>query len=84
MPTVLRLSGFDIRIYSNDHEGAHVHVVKADGEVKIELGSVEPGQEEAPSLVLVWNMRRKDAARALEMVSEHQAFLLSEWSRIHG
>lgn len=84
MPTVLRFQGFDIRIYSNDHEPAHVHVVKGEGEVKIHLGSTEPGREEAPSLVRVWAMGRKDAAQALELVSARQELLLSEWSRIHG
>jgi len=39
MPTILRKNGFRVVIYFDDHLPAHVHVMNADSEVKIDLGS---------------------------------------------
>ncbi len=38
MATVLRKDGFSVRIYTNDHLPSQVHVFKAGGEAKINLG----------------------------------------------
>lgn len=38
MATIAKTNGFSFRIYPNDHQPPHVHVIKADGEVIIELG----------------------------------------------
>jgi hypothetical protein len=40
MPTVLREDGFELMIYTNDHQPAHVHVHKAGAEAVIELDPV--------------------------------------------
>lgn len=39
MPTLLRVNGFKIFFYANDHEPSHVHVLKGDGWAKIALGT---------------------------------------------
>ncbi|MGA9379654.1 MAG: DUF4160 domain-containing protein [Phormidium sp.] len=80
MVTVLKKDGFSIRIYTNDHLPSHVHVLKAGGEAKINLGSAT----ERPNLVGIWNMSDKDAVKALKLVSNHQAELLEKWREIHG
>jgi len=49
MPTVLRKNGFRVVIYPNDHLPSHVHVLKRDGEVRIDLGD----EETAPKLLSV-------------------------------
>ena len=41
MPTVLRESGFEVRIYTLDHPPPHVHVWKASAVVKIDLTTHE-------------------------------------------
>ncbi|MBY4639463.1 DUF4160 domain-containing protein [Gluconacetobacter entanii] len=38
MPTLLRLNGFRVVIYTADHGPMHVHVISADGEAVIEIG----------------------------------------------
>lgn len=81
MPTVLRLNGFNVRIYTNDHEPAHVHVFKADGEVRIRLGL---GGNRPKLLEVSRRMSVRDAAQAVVMVEEHNDFLLLEWRKIHG
>jgi hypothetical protein len=80
MPTILKQDGFSVRIYPNDHFPSHVHVFKAGGEAKINLGS----ETEHPSLVECWGMSDKDAGKALELVIAHQKELLEKWREIHG
>ncbi|MGK7890775.1 MAG: DUF4160 domain-containing protein [Leptolyngbyaceae cyanobacterium] len=79
MPTVLRQDSFLVRIYTNDHEPAHVHVIKGNGEVKINL----LGTEDTPTIVKVWNMGNKDVARAYALVMQHQSQLIEDWEKIH-
>ena len=82
MPTIIRQGGFRIVIYPNDHVPAHVHVLKGDGGVRIDLGSIEPLL--SPSLMSVTGkISDKDVAKALWLVREHQIELLEKWSEIH-
>jgi hypothetical protein len=79
MATVFNKDGFSVRIYFNDHLPSHVHVFKAEGEAKINLGS----ESERPTFLGVWNMSNKDATKALNLVIEHQTELLEKWREIH-
>ena len=76
MPTILRLEGFEFRIWTNDHEPPHVHVFKGDGQAKIEIESAE--------VVRLWNMRRQDVRRAEAIVNENRLIFLEAWRQIHG
>ena len=80
MPTVLRKDGFDFRIYFDDHIPAHVHAFKGDGEVKISLG--DPLAQ--PTVLVAYNMSRKETKQALAIVLEHQTELLKCWVEMHG
>jgi hypothetical protein len=81
MPTVLREKGFRVVIYPNDHLPSHVHVLKADGEVQIELGD----KETSPKLLSVsGKINDKDIAKAFYLVKAHQFELLAKWRKIHG
>ncbi len=80
MPTILKKNGFSVRIYPNDHEPAHVHVFKADGEARIKIKN-EDGE---PEWISVCKMSDKDACKALEIVKEHQSELLEQWWKYHG
>ncbi|MCY7272298.1 MAG: DUF4160 domain-containing protein [Phormidesmis sp. CAN_BIN44] len=80
MPTLLRQDGFDIRVYFDDHDPPHVHVFKAGGQAKIELGRLDV----LPSLILVQGMSVKDAKAAISIVTEHQTYLLEKWEEYHG
>lgn len=82
MPTIIRQNGFRIVIYPNDHLPYHVHVIKGDGEVRIDLGRSEP--QIPPSLIsVIGKISDKDVTKALFLVSEHQIELLAKWSEIH-
>jgi uncharacterized protein len=81
MPTILREQGFRAVIYSNDHLPSHVHVFKGSGEVRIELGD----EESDPSLMsITGQISDRDVAKALYLVRENQAELLTKWREIHG
>ncbi|MEG5035208.1 DUF4160 domain-containing protein [Microcoleus sp. AT3-D2] len=71
MPTILRKNGFRVVIYFDDHLPAHVHVINADSEVKIDLGS----SANSPQIIQL-NGKRGDAVKALELVTAHQNELL--------
>jgi hypothetical protein len=61
MPTVLRVGKLRIAIYLNDHEPEHVHVLGADGEAKIELGT----QGRKPRILRNDGLRPAELAAAL-------------------
>ena len=75
MPTVLRDHGVEVRIYTRDHEPAHVHCWKDDAELVIELDPIGIRENNG--------MSQGNARRALAIVAAHQPFLMAEWRRIH-
>lgn len=78
MPTVLQKEGFAVRIYTRDHPPPHVHVVKADEVIIINLGSATE-----PVTIREARMQRTAARRAVEIVEECRLFLLEKWSEIY-
>lgn len=80
MPTVARVGKLRIAIYLNDHSPAHVHVISADGEAKINLGM--SGRK--PSLVTNNGMTRSELADALRIIGEKGSVFRKKWKEIHG
>ena len=76
VPTVLREHGFNVRIYTRDHEPPPVHCWKDDGELVIELDPLAIRENHGLS--------KGDVRRALAIVGAHQPFLLAAWRRIHS
>ena len=79
MPTLFRQDGFRVVIYTDDHEPPHVHVLKGETEVKIDLGS-----ETKPPTIVFSRGKRSDAKKALALVIDRQTNLLEAWRTIHG
>ena len=77
MPTIWREDGFEIRVYPNDHEPAHVHVINSEGELKVQI-------KEAVLPLANWGMKEKDAAKACSLVNKCRKQLLKAWEDIHG
>ena len=73
-PTVLRESGYQFVIYSNEHEPAHVHVYKGDDVARIQL---EPVQ-----VLNNWGYNTREISKILSIVGEHQEFLIAAWQRL--
>jgi histidinol phosphatase-like PHP family hydrolase len=76
MPTVLRKKGFRFVINTDDHEPPHVHVFKAGEQVAIDLKVIRVRR--------VRGMSKTNVGKAVEIVEDHQSFLLSEWRRFHS
>ena len=82
MPTVLREGGFEVRIYlpPREHDPAHVHVIRAGGEVIITLGD----DTAAPAIREAHGMTNRDVLRAYRIVEGHRDALLERWEEYHG
>jgi Domain of unknown function (DUF4160) len=76
MPTVLSRSGFDVRIYFNDHAPPHVHVIRHSGEARIRIIPV--------TILDVHGLPRREAAKARQLVEEEKEYLLQQWVELHG
>lgn len=79
MVTVFRAHGLRVMIFVDDHQPAHVHVF-GDGQAKINL----LGADGAPELIWADRMTSSEVRRAMRVVVEQQALLLSRWEDIHG
>jgi hypothetical protein len=78
MPTVFRQEGFDVMIYTLDHEPEHVHVWKAGKEVVINLRNVN----QAPYIRTNNGMSNQDKKKGLEDRSSKSGFLVSSMGEI--
>ena len=72
MPKVLRINGYVVKIWFNDHPPKHVHVFKGNGECVIELSD----RDAVPVLIKFQGMNRKEVSKALKIVNQHQSKLL--------
>ncbi|HEU0052789.1 MAG TPA: DUF4160 domain-containing protein [Longimicrobium sp.] len=79
-PELHREDGFSIRIYRNDHPPPHVHVVKADGVMRIALGDADV----APWILSVSGMKPSDQARATQLVRLLKTELLIAWKEMRN
>ncbi|MBV8581615.1 MAG: DUF4160 domain-containing protein [Candidatus Eremiobacteraeota bacterium] len=76
MPSIV-VEGFTIRVYTDDHEPAHVHVFRDGAELRVYLHSSRPVES------LGGQMKASDRHRAIELVAEHRGQLLAMWRRYH-
>lgn len=80
MPTALRVAGYRIVIFTDDHLPAHVHAVSGIARAKIALGSAD----ESPSVIEVEGINKNDMRKIFAAVCENQDVLLAKWREIHG
>jgi hypothetical protein len=76
VPTVLRVDGFAVRIFENDHPPAHVHVYSAGGSCKVELAT--------GTITKPVGMKVRDILRAARLVEANEKILIRKWDEIHG
>ena len=75
MPTVLRIDGWRVVVYPNDHPPAHVHVIGPGWVVVVNLLGLEVRE--------AIGCTEPDARRVLRLVEAHQAALMEAWKRYH-
>lgn len=78
MVTVHREGGFRFAIYRDDHEPAHVHVIK-DGEVIVNLVGANGG----PELRQAYGTSTADIRKIVRIVTARQAEFLAKWQEMH-
>ena len=82
MAEIFRSDGCVVKIYSNDHAPAHVHVSSAEQEVRIDVSGLE-------AVVLESGKKRKqnvDARfirKALRLVNDRLDEIKAAWESIH-
>ena len=77
MPTILILFGLKFRIYVRDHEPVHVHLLRQDGEAKLQEG-------DEIRLMVNKGMKPKDIKLAESIIEENKELIITEWVKIYG
>jgi hypothetical protein len=80
VPTILRLRGLRVVIYTDDHWPPQAHVIGAGRGAKIALGS-EGGH---PSIVVNEGLSRRQLAAALAEINRNRDLLMHRRSETHG
>lgn len=80
MPTLINKDGFQVIIWTDDHEPAHVHIFRAEFEMIVCLGD----ESTAVSVREIYGMRGRNFRNALKLIIENQTFLLEKRREIHG
>ncbi|MEP7341573.1 MAG: DUF4160 domain-containing protein [Acidobacteriota bacterium] len=75
---MLRQNGFSFMIYVDDHEPMHTHVKNGGKEVVINLGDART----APHIRENKRMAKQEVRKALQLVYEHQDYLIEMWREI--
>jgi hypothetical protein len=76
MPRIV-IEGFALRVYTDDHHPAHVHVFRAGAEIRVYLRGRRPYEKVAG------RMSASDIRRALRIVGEHHEERLRLWRKYH-
>jgi len=80
MPTILRVPGYRVVIYPNDHRPAHIHVESPQGSCVFNLNCPEGPFE----LRALYALAERQVMR-LGQLLENDIFLLCRaWGKIHG
>ncbi len=80
MPTILRVDGYEIMIYTHDHLPSHVHVFARECELVVYLNC----SSEYVSLRENDRFRPREIRAILRMVQAHRVQLCRAWKEIHG
>jgi uncharacterized protein DUF4160 len=79
MPTILRLDGYRVVIYPNDHSPAHVHVIGATAEAVFELHCPEG----PVTLRESYAFKKRDLRRLMRELDAQLSLLCEDWEKIH-
>jgi len=74
MPTVVILGHVHIRMFANDHNPPHFHVVTANHQISIRLDDLS---------VMVGSMDRGSLSSALAWAAANKKVLEDEWHRLN-
>lgn len=75
MPEISRFYGIVIRMFYNDHNPPHFHVIYQENEALINIKTLE---------ILEGRLTKRAKALAIEWAIEHRDELLSNWQKARG
>lgn len=74
MPTIVKIGNVSIRMFADDHNPPHFHVVTGDQQIAIAIRDLSP---------LAGSMNRKSLTIALEWAAINKDRLYDEWNRLN-
>jgi hypothetical protein len=82
-----RIAGLQIRLYSNDHDPEHIHIIKP-GDWEIRVYFLLSGTN-CLTYDLLWNNKNKrpsskDMKRIATYIKDYKNELINEWINKHG
>jgi len=80
VPTLLRIDGLRVSIFSNDHPPPHVHVFKAGNEALFFLNCPSG----PPTLREQYGFSERELKQIQEALKPHIIDLCAKWEEIHG
>ncbi len=80
MPTVLRVDGYRVMMFPNDHPPPHVHVFGNGGEALIYLNCPSG----PPTLRERYRLSSSDVKRICAAIGPHVSELCAIWEEMHG
>jgi hypothetical protein len=80
MVTVLRVAGFRVVVYPNDHRPAHVHMISAEHEAVFNLNCPDG----PPELRENYGFSPSDLRNIAQLLADNLQKLCKAWSTIHG
>ena len=69
-PTLLRQEGFVFFFYANEHEPRHIHVMKGDNYVKVDLETLEVNKN---------FFKKNELKKVLNIIKENQIMFIRRW-----
>lgn len=80
MPTLIRVNGVRIVIYTDDHLPPHVHATKDDCTAAFELNCPDG----PPTLKGQFGFSRSEIDKLADAIESELAMLCTRWGEIHG
>lgn len=80
MPTILRVPGYRVAIFPNDHRPAHVHVASPRGSCVFKLNRPDGPLE----LREFYELAEQQVVRLVHVLEPQIGQLCGAWWRIHG
>jgi len=74
MPTIVQIGKIKIRIFADDHNPPHFHIVTPDHKISVRISDFK---------TLAGRMNRHDFDIAMKWAIENQEVLKNEWKRLN-
>jgi len=74
MPTIVKIGNIKIRIFADDHNPPHFHIVTPDCKISVRIVDFE---------ILAGRMNRRDFEIAMKWANQNKKVLENEWDRLN-